>query len=289
MLLSELNRLGVEVQYDHAVAAIEADGQGRTGVTFENGRRLTPRIAVGADGRMNSRARQYVHGENSPVYQGFINWIGTFECEADIVDEMAILDVWGVGERFGVVPVSLKKVYWAGGAAEPTIAADKTKDNRDELQRKFAGWPAPIPDLIARTPEASIRKIHVHDHDPIEIWHRDNVVLLGDAAHAPLPTSGQGACQAMEDAWQLANCLAAHRHSHPAAFADYTALRRDKTAGIIRAGRAFADSLFRRDEEFCRLRNRRSKEADYTATAEGMAKAWSQGLPIDENRGSPSR
>src|SRR2546427_6898604 len=38
-------------------------------------------------------------------------------------------------------------------------------------------------------------------------WSRANVLLIGDAAHAPLPTSGQGACQALEDAWHLARCI----------------------------------------------------------------------------------
>ncbi len=280
VLLGELSRLGVEVKYSHAVVGIEAEGEGRTRITFQNGEQLTPDIAVGADGRMNSLARQFVHGDNAPVYQGFINWIAAFECDTDVVNEMAMLDVWGIGERFGIVPIALKKVYWAGGAAQPIKDAARTSSNREELISIFRSWPAPIPDVITRTPESSIKKIYVHDHNPIETWHRENVVLLGDSAHAPLPTSGQGACQAMEDAWHIANCLAAHPDSHQRAFADYTSLRRDKTSGIIRAGREFARSLFNLDEEICRLRNERSKVADYVATAEGMAKGWSQGLPI---------
>jgi 2-polyprenyl-6-methoxyphenol hydroxylase-like FAD-dependent oxidoreductase len=48
-----------------------------------------------------------------------------------------------------------------------------------------------------------------------DIWprrplHRGNVVLVGDAAHAMLPTVSQGACQAIEDAVVLAGALAAH-------------------------------------------------------------------------------
>ena len=38
-------------------------------------------------------------------------------------------------------------------------------------------------------------------------WTDGSVGLLGDAAHAMTPNLGQGACQAIEDAWVLARCL----------------------------------------------------------------------------------
>ena len=38
-------------------------------------------------------------------------------------------------------------------------------------------------------------------------WHRGRMVLVGDAAHAPSNTSGQGASLAIESAVQLARCL----------------------------------------------------------------------------------
>lgn len=39
--------------------------------------------------------------------------------------------------------------------------------------------------------------------DPLKTWHRGRVILIGDAAHAMLPTQGQGASQAIEDAEAL--------------------------------------------------------------------------------------
>lgn len=38
-------------------------------------------------------------------------------------------------------------------------------------------------------------------------WHKGTVVLIGDSAHSMQPSSGQGACQALEDAETLAICL----------------------------------------------------------------------------------
>ena len=39
--------------------------------------------------------------------------------------------------------------------------------------------------------------------DPLGKWHHGRAILIGDAAHAMLPTQGQGASQAIEDAEAL--------------------------------------------------------------------------------------
>ncbi len=45
--------------------------------------------------------------------------------------------------------------------------------------------------------------------DPTGRWARGRIALIGDAAHAMLPTIAQGGAQAIEDAFVLAECLAA--------------------------------------------------------------------------------
>ena len=62
------------------------------------------------------------------------------------------------------------------------------------------------------------------------------VALIGDAAHAVSPNSGQGASLALEDALCLAQTL---RGAVPAprAFAQFEALRRERVENIIAYGR----------------------------------------------------
>ena len=273
ILLARLQALGVAVRYGRNVVRIEPGAV----VHFDNGMTLTADLVVGADGRMASRARRYVTGDDTPVYQGFINWIGVCEGEFDVD---SISDYWGTGERFGIVPVARNRAYWAGGAAQATIGARNPDDYRDELQRIFADWPEPVRRIIAGAPAARINKIYVHDHDPVPTWHRDNLVMIGDAAHAALPTSGQGACQALEDAWHLANCVEAHPGNLDQALAAFTALRFQKTAGITMAGRGLASSLFNRDEAFCRERDHNSRGANFADLARAMADGWSRHLPL---------
>jgi len=279
ILISKLRSLGVSIRYGYEVTAIEAVSAGQAKVCFESGEQLTADVIVGADGRMASRARQYVTGDNAPVYQGFINWIGVFESDSDVFDTIEVGDYWGVGERFGIVPITKHKAYWAGGIASGDIGPKDPARYKYELSSIFSGWPEVVQLMIERTPVERINKIYVHDHNPIRAWHKDNVIAIGDAAHAPLPTSGQGACQALEDAWHLANCLD-ESPDLAQAFARFTDIRFDKTAGIIMAARGFASSLFNKEEEFCNTRNENSKATDYKKVAAAMSRGWAQHLPL---------
>ena len=61
------------------------------------------------------------------------------------------------------------------------------------------------------------------------------MVIVGDAAHAPSPTSGQGASMAAEDAVVLAKCLR-DRPAVPEALAAYERLRRRRVERIVARG-----------------------------------------------------
>jgi 2-polyprenyl-6-methoxyphenol hydroxylase-like FAD-dependent oxidoreductase len=62
-------------------------------------------------------------------------------------------------------------------------------------------------------------------------WHRGRMVLVGDAAHAPSPSSGQGASLAIESAVELARCLR-DLSDVPSAFAAYERLRRPRVEKV---------------------------------------------------------
>jgi 2-polyprenyl-6-methoxyphenol hydroxylase-like FAD-dependent oxidoreductase len=61
------------------------------------------------------------------------------------------------------------------------------------------------------------------------------MVIVGDAAHAPSPTSGQGASMATEDAVVLAQCLR-DLPGVPQALAAYERLRRRRVERIVAQG-----------------------------------------------------
>ncbi|MBL4629671.1 MAG: FAD-dependent monooxygenase [Paraglaciecola sp.] len=160
--------LNIRVHYQHNVSAIENHKNGKVQVNFSHDTHISPDIIIGADGRMNSLARQYVNDSNQPIYQGFINWIGVFESDSGVFNDMSVSDYWGVGERFGIVPVSNKKAYWAAGVASRHIGQNIPELYHSELISRFRSWPAPITQIIEQSPLSRINKIYVHDHDNIK-------------------------------------------------------------------------------------------------------------------------
>jgi 2-polyprenyl-6-methoxyphenol hydroxylase-like FAD-dependent oxidoreductase len=68
-------------------------------------------------------------------------------------------------------------------------------------------------------------------------WYRGNMVIVGDAVHAPSNSSGQGASLAIESAIELARCLR-DLPDVTSAFAAYERLRRPRVERIAaRAGK----------------------------------------------------
>lgn len=284
-LLARALELGVVLHYGRRlrdVVALAEAGAGATQLIFENGTTVQPDWVLGTEGRMRSRCRAFVLGSDDaarPVYQGFVNWIGVCETADPIFEPGTVLDYWGTGERFGVVALSPHRAYWAGGAAAP-LGQAQPAHYRAELNQRFARWPAPVQQALAGTPDSGIHQIFLHDHDPTPQWQRANVLLLGDAAHAPLPTSGQGACQALEDAWHLAQCVQAQGNDVPQAWQQWVARRQPKTAGITMAGRHLARSIFHTPPAGIAQRDLGARETDYVGMAAGMAQGGSQGLPL---------
>ncbi|WP_448122968.1 FAD-dependent monooxygenase [Stenotrophomonas riyadhensis] len=280
-LLDHVTRAGIQVVFGHHAVAIELDANGKAMARFDNGQCIRPDLILGADGRMDSVARRFVAGDSTPIYQGFVNWIGVAQGRA-LVSEVGIQDYWGAGERFGCVAIRTDRVYWAAAQARPLPTTTPAADMRDEVRDLFGGWPEPVARLIEATPTHSVQRIAVHDLESLHTWSRANVLLIGDAAHAPLPTSGQGACQALEDAWHLARCLESTGSQLDEALPRFAALRAPKTTKLAEQGRMFARGLFAKDPETCRIRNERARASDPMRDALAMAAGWSQGLPMAE-------
>ena len=200
-------------------------------------------LVVGADGRMNSVVRQSLYTDKLlPCYQGFINIIGISQLDEKYLNN-TIHDFRDTNERFGIVPVNKGECYWAAGWSTKIDKGRTLISWYQEMQQRFLTWPNPVQKVLQSYEKSSLKLIFVHDLDPLPYWHCDNVLIIGDAAHAPLPTSGQGACQALEDAWHLARGLAKNDRLEKI-LNDFYQQRIAKTTATQNIGRQLAKQIF---------------------------------------------
>ncbi|HYJ73038.1 MAG TPA: FAD-dependent monooxygenase, partial [Actinomycetota bacterium] len=134
---------------------------------------------------------------------------------------------------FLVEPVGGGLVYCYADVTTDPAAGAPGGDPLTALAERFAGFAAPVPELLGRLPEPE--RIHVAPIEQVaaERWGKGAVALVGDAAHGMSPNMAQGAALAFEDALVLAACLA-QAGSVAEALAGFVA-RRHPRASWVRA------------------------------------------------------
>jgi 2-polyprenyl-6-methoxyphenol hydroxylase-like FAD-dependent oxidoreductase len=192
---------------DHIRFASELTGfkQNAAGVraTFGDQSEVTGCALIGADG-LRSTVRSQLFGEQKLRFAGYAVTRGISSFPLARATGVTSL---GRGQQFGYFPMSAERVYWFASKNAAAPQTNSTSIGKSDLLEEFAGWHAPVREVIERTPESCILRNDIYDMDPLPAWTNGRATLLGDAAHPATPDLGQGACQAIEDAIVLARCL----------------------------------------------------------------------------------
>jgi 2-polyprenyl-6-methoxyphenol hydroxylase-like FAD-dependent oxidoreductase len=199
---------------------------------FDDGRETRGDLLVGADG-LRSVIRSALFGPERPRYGGYTAWRAVTRFDHARV---TLGETWGRGRRFGQWGMTGGRVYWYATESVPEGEGDPPEGRKQGLLKLFRGWHEPVEDLIEATDESAILRNDVYDRPALRHWSVGRVTLLGDAAHPMTPDMGQGACQAIEDATVLADCLT--RWSEVAeALRAYESLRIPRTRRVVRESR----------------------------------------------------
>ena len=250
------------VRFGAALKSIDCGGE-RVRVETERGEVFGADLLVGADG-IRSQVRRQVFGEVAPLYLGYRSHRLVVANEG----VRHFTEFLGRGQRIGLVPLSEARLYvWTTfNSPYDRPAVFESADEFREMFRQFtdsrirrAFSQIKSPDEIISTDVEEIR---------LDRWTRDNVALLGDAAHAMTPNIGQGAGMAMEDAAVLAGELELVRggaQGLPQALANYAKRRLPRVELIMRTSREVGDDGQRDGRLHCWLRNRRIRRAGRNA------------------------
>jgi 3-hydroxybenzoate 6-monooxygenase len=226
----------IDLVSDATVTGFEDCGD-RVVVKTADGRDFSGAAIVAADGfRSMFRAALIGDGEPRPTgYVAFRTIVPMAELKADVPRDCVLL--WGGpgmhvvhyplrhGTEFNIVAVFRTESHAEkGDPASYRAELDRTYRNAHPAMRALIGM------LDLRWRRA------VADRDPVRHWCRGRVVLLGDAAHAPLQSFAQGAGMAIEDGLCLGELIAE-------ADGDFTgAFKRFETARILRTARLQLES-----------------------------------------------
>lgn len=209
-------------------------------VTLADGRIFSADIIIGADG-IKSQTRELVLGfSDAPKSSGYACYRAYFRPSPSLrssnpyINNGDCVNIW-IGPDMHLVQNTLRdgeEFNWILTHKDSADIAESwfTEGNMDDVRELVKGWDPEITDAIKQTENCLDWKICYRD--PIPTWvsktsHR--IVLLGDSCHPHLPTSAQGASQAVESAAVLALCLKmAGKGRLPIATRVYEKLRFDR-------------------------------------------------------------
>jgi 2-polyprenyl-6-methoxyphenol hydroxylase-like FAD-dependent oxidoreductase len=248
----------------HNCTGIAEDSDG-VHASFTNGKTDHADVLVGADG-LRSVARNWLGHHDQPRYSGYTAWrsVASFDSSGIVPAE-----TWGCGKRFGIFPMGNGRIYWYAASNAPEGERDSNRSPKDTLLSLFKGWHSPIEDLI-RASDSNVLRNDIFDRDPLPKWGRGRVTLLGDAAHPMTPDLGQGACQSIEDALELAKSLVSGANE-VAGLKEYEACRIARTKSIVLGSRRMGRVGQLNSPLLCRIRDMALKLTPRAVTLRSLA------------------
>ena len=97
--------------------------------------------------------------------------------------------------------------YWYAAVNMTEEKAEQQEKTVASVLSHFHDWAEPVNALMKNTTDERLVLTKINYATSIPKLVKGNIALLGDAAHPITPDLGQGACQAIEDAYVLAECL----------------------------------------------------------------------------------
>ncbi|KAF9900791.1 hypothetical protein EC991_006894 [Linnemannia zychae] len=193
-------------------------------------------ILVGADGA-HSSIRQHLYktlqkegllpkSDTKPMSKGYISLVGTTDgldpakfagVDRDDSDCYYVIGDKKVPYSWVTFTVPGNRICWniviqvgmVELADEQFKSSDWVPQQNQKLLDSIRHFKTPygiLGDLFDATPIEKVSKVYFEDM-LFETWNHGRTVLIGDAAHKLLPSSGAGAVNAMQDAVLLANHL----------------------------------------------------------------------------------
>ncbi|SFP71142.1 2-polyprenyl-6-methoxyphenol hydroxylase [Amycolatopsis arida] len=242
VLHDELRRRGIPIEHGRRLVDAGSTPGGGVVATFADGGTAEGDLLVGADG-IHSATRALVDpAAPRPRYTGLHSVYGYTRDTTHTAEPNTYRMIYGKRAFFGYTTDPDGETWWFANTPGP---------ERDRASTTAAQWREFAAGLFTRdrTPAAEIIRSsgedvigsNAYDLPSVPAWHRDGMLVVGDAAHAASPNAGQGASMAAEDGVVLAQCLR-DLPDVPSAFRAYERLRRERVERLVAASARMGDN-----------------------------------------------
>ncbi|KAI1475009.1 hypothetical protein K445DRAFT_321711 [Daldinia sp. EC12] len=227
LLLSQCKRLGIPITYGITIEKYEEDIVKKNATaTTPDGRRFTADVVIAADG-LGTKSHALTLGHPVRAFKtGYVVYRVMYSTD-HLKDAPVSKDFIKNLERPVSFALVANKVHCILAFTKQNVIVAITTEEEDDLATTDA-WSTPVsnetvysllpePDTwtplikeaILHAPERSIVKWSLCFRNPQPCWTSPagHVIQIGDSAHSFLPTSANGATQALEDALSLPECL----------------------------------------------------------------------------------
>ncbi|EAA30908.2 FAD/NAD(P)-binding domain-containing protein [Neurospora crassa] len=273
------DELGIEINLGRRVEGYFEDGE-KAGVVLGDGERVTADIVIGADG-VRSKARQLVLGfEDKPKSSGYAVWRAWYVAfsqplshhtlakrsrfpNTDMIVDPRTSEFCSNGDTFnGWIGPDVHFLFSTikNGSDCCWVLTHRDEHDIDEswsfpgkledVYKVLEGWDPICKAIVEKTPSLVDWKLVYRDPLPTWVSKHARILLVGDSAHPFLPTSAQGATQAMEDGVTIAVCLRrAGKEGVQAAVRTYQEIRYDRVRAVQKTGETTRDRWHKTDWE----------------------------------------
>ena len=209
-LQAEAARRGIPVRHGARLVSVH-EGADSVTAYFADGGTATGDLLIGADG-LNSTVRRSIAPTARPRYAGERVFYGRTTDAPRLGATDVITFIRGTSVAFGHTASPEGETYWfarvaAGDPLTPEeIAHGTPARHRDHLVPLLREDATPAAAIVAATAD-DILVTNATELPRGMPWRSARCLLIGDAAHAASPATGQGASMALEDAVILAKAL----------------------------------------------------------------------------------
>lgn len=269
------------------------DENGVTAIA-EDGRKQEGAFLVGCDGLKSATRKSILEGyrinEAEASFTGLIQTAGMSPTPPFLEEQPAMRNWYGNGAHVIAYPVSFTTTSWAITQRSKTeevetwqqMTASELEVYKKTLLDQFSSWCEPIAELIEGAERIIKYGLYDRPHIEPQQWVSKNgrSVVIGDAAHPTSPHLGQGANQALEDCWHLANLLPDVSDSNEGedlsteslkeVFLEVAGKRQPRTSALVQGARAQGERRVVDGEEQCGVRD------------EGLKRGWEDKVGVEK-------